>query len=120
MTIVPVTALACLAVIATASQAFPQDNWTQRKCDLYSEAWMWILETQDLAGVRVGFIEEHQAFIDANCNHGIEICPVTKGDEQLADLLTVMSMNQGMASTFVPFACPTRDGAPSAPEDGVK
>jgi hypothetical protein len=117
MTFVPVTALFCLAVIVTVSQAFAQDNWTKRKCDLYSEAWIWVLETQDLAGVRTAFIKEHQAFIDANCNHAIMICPVTKGDEHLADLLTVMSMNEGMASTFVPFACTEHVGAPSATDD---
>ena len=112
--------MACLAVIATANKAFPQDNWTLRKCDLYFEARIWVLETQNLAGVRIAFIEEHQAFIDANCNHAIEVCPVTKRDEHLADLLTVMSINEGMASTFVPFACTAQDVAPSATDDKAK
>lgn len=68
--------------IVMVSQAFSQENWTQRKCDLYSEGWRWVLQSQDLAGVRQTFIQGHQAFIDANCDHAIEICPVTKRERQ--------------------------------------
>jgi hypothetical protein len=103
-------AVTCIFSIVMVSQAFAQENWAQRKCDLYSEGWRWVLQSQDLNGVRQTFIQGHQAFIDANCDHSIEICPVTKRERQLADILTVMSMNEGMASTFVPFACKAEDG----------
>jgi len=84
----------------------PASDWTTQKCVLYAEGWAWVLKTQDLSGTSSGFLTEHQRFIDEGCNHSIEICPETKADFALADLLTVISMNEGMASTFVPFACP--------------
>lgn len=96
--------ICALVLAATPLSALAQD-WTAQKCDLYTQAWNWVLETQDMTGVRAVFIEEHQSFIDAGCDHAIEICPVGKPELKLADLLTVLSMNEGMASTFVPFAC---------------
>lgn len=84
----------------------PLSEWTAEKCVLYTEAWAWVLKTQDLSGASSGFLTEHQRFIDAGCDHAIEICPDTQADYALADMLTILSMNEGMASTFVPFACP--------------
>lgn len=34
-----------------------------------------------------------------------DVCPVTEAELELANLLTIMTMNEGMASTFVPFKC---------------
>ena len=90
---------------ASANDSAP-DDWTARKCDLYAEAWQWVLETRDLRGVSTGFITTHQAFIDSGCDATITTCPQTTAEIALADLLTVASMNEGMASTFAPFACP--------------
>lgn len=101
--------LACILPIAIVGKAFSQGDWAQRKCDLYSEGWAWVLQTQDLVGVGRVFIDRHQAFVDANCDHAISTCPVTEGERHLADLLTTISMNEGMASTFVPFACKAED-----------
>ncbi|MBU2982586.1 hypothetical protein KO498_12280, partial [Lentibacter algarum] len=100
--------LACLAGLAVA-EPVPLSEWTAQKCVLYTEGWNWVLETQDLSGARSEFLSEHQSFIDAGCDHAIEICPLSKGDLALANLLTLISMNEGMASTFVPFACEMND-----------
>lgn len=84
----------------------PASEWIAQKCQYYTEAWAWVLASQDLSGTSSRFLTEHQRFIDASCDQAIEICPETEADHALADLLTILSMNEGMASTFVPFACP--------------
>ncbi len=86
-----------------------QDGWSGRKCDLYANAWRDVLATRDLRDVSAGFIARHQAFVDGGCPGTTRICLQNPADIALADLLTVLSMNEGMASTFVPFGCPDRD-----------
>mgnify|MGYP003674802516 CR=1 FL=1 len=105
--------MAAIGTLLTAGLAWSQDDWARQKCSLYAEGWEWVLQTQDLADVSAAFIEDHRAFIDADCDHALKICPLTGGDHLLADLLTVISMNEGMASTFVPFACPAPDSDPA-------
>jgi hypothetical protein len=94
---------AAVALLPIAAQA---QDWAAQKCVLYTQGWDWVLETQDLTGVRPVFLDAHQQFIDAACDHSVKICAETPREVELADMLTIMSMNEGMASTFVPFACP--------------
>lgn len=103
------TSAAALFYLAGIAQAEPTplSEWSAQKCVLYSEAWDWVLKTQDLSGISSGFLTDHQRFITAGCDHSIEICPMSEAEYALADLLTILSMNEGMASTFVPFACPS-------------
>lgn len=56
-------------------------------------------------GLSPRFIEENQTFIASGCVAPARICAKTAQDYALADLLTMMTMNEGMASTFVPFGC---------------
>ena len=99
-------ALALLCVTDTANAEPAPPDWSAQKCALYADGWQWVLSTQDLSGISSAFLTDHQRFIDAGCDHSIEICPQSGAEYALADLLTVISMNEGMASTFVPFACP--------------
>ncbi|MCE8540249.1 hypothetical protein KBY27_22520 [Ruegeria pomeroyi] len=71
-------ALACILTTAIVSKAFSQENWAKRKCDLYSEAWGWVLQMQDLAGVGTAFIDQHQAFFDANCYMPLLYAPLPR------------------------------------------
>lgn len=82
------------------------DDWAQAKCALYADAWQRVLAHRDLGGVRADFVAGHQRFVDSGCDAAIRVCPRTAAELALADLLTVLSMNEGMASTFVPFECP--------------
>ena len=104
-----ILAVVC-AGFAPARPAMAQDtapdDWTTRKCELYAAAWQQVLDSHDLHDVRPGFVSGHQDFIDGGCDAGITVCPATQAEIALADLLLVLSMNEGMASTFVPFACP--------------
>lgn len=96
------------ALAASLAHAEPPalSEWTAQKCVLYGESWDWVLRTQDLSDISPRFLTDHQSFIEARCDHSITICPETAAELKLADLLTILSMNEGMASTFVPFACP--------------
>jgi hypothetical protein len=89
-----------------AGQDSPPDDWARRKCALYATAWQRVLDTRDMGGIGADFIATHRAFIDSGCDAAIRVCPRSPGEIALADLLTVLSMNEGMASTFVPFDCP--------------
>lgn len=95
-----------LVLCLTTGSGLAQDGWTETKCALYAQGWDWVRSTQDFSDVRPAFVAAHQAFVDSGCDQSMEICPVTGGELALVDLLTIISMNEGMASTFVPFSCP--------------
>ncbi|MFU8777844.1 MAG: hypothetical protein ACNA7M_09275 [Roseovarius sp.] len=90
--------------IAKAEEA-PTDAWTLRKCALYAQATEDALAALGQEGLSPRFLEENRAFIGSGCVAPARICAETAQDYALADLLTMMTMNEGMASTFVPFGC---------------
>lgn len=85
---------------------FEDLTWVEQKCVLYQRAWDWAFDSIGPSGISAGFIAQNQRFIAAGCTENIAVCPVSDEDFELANLLTVMTMNEGMASTFVPFQCP--------------
>lgn len=98
------TVMLALGSMAKAEEA-PADVWTLRKCALYAQATEDALAALGREGLSPRFIEENQAFIASGCVAPARICAKTAQDYALADLLTMMTMNEGMASTFVPFGC---------------
>ncbi|WP_272006180.1 hypothetical protein [Roseovarius sp. ZX-A-9] len=104
--------LSLLILFALPAPAPAQDEWSQRKCDLYKLAFHDALAAQGTTGLRPEFLGANDAFIASGCLTQGTVCARTGAEIALADLLTVMTMNEGMASTFVPFAC--REG--SAPD----
>jgi hypothetical protein len=99
-------ALLLAAAPAVTAAAGVGEDWARQKCDLYASAWQRMLESADLQGIGAEFLSAHQRFIDSGCDPAIRVCARTAAEIALADLLTVLSMNEGMASTFVPFGCP--------------
>ena len=102
----------CTLVLGVAC-AFPgwatdgsQDSRVAQKCVLYESAVRDAISLQGAEGLRVEFLTENQKFIDAGCAERVEICPMTDEEWTLAETLLKMTMNEGMASTFVPFGCP--------------
>lgn len=81
-------------------------TWTEQKCVLYQQAWDWALGSVDASDVSEEFIAENTAFTQAGCIEDIPVCPQSIAELEMADMLTVMTMSEGMASTFVPFSCP--------------
>jgi hypothetical protein len=92
------------------------DAWTTRKCEIYAAAWNRALDLHDVQGLAADFIANQEAFIASGCADGSKTCPTSDAEIRLADTLTILSMNEGMASTFVPFACPAVSSEPGAPE----
>lgn len=83
----------------------PADVWAARKCALYAQATEDALAALGPEGLSLRFLKENSAFIASGCRAPVRICAETPQDYALADLLTIMTMNEGMASTFVPFGC---------------
>jgi hypothetical protein len=94
----------CLAFPAVA-QALEGLTWSEQKCVLYDRAVEAALDFQGLDGLREEFLTENQTFIDGGCLTPGNVCPITDAELELANLLTILTMNEGMASTFVPFKC---------------
>ena len=81
-------------------------TWTEQKCALYDRAFHDALGMVDADGVTPAFLAQNEVFISGGCTGYVRICPMTADEYRLADILTLMTMNEGMASTFVPFGCP--------------
>lgn len=83
-----------------------ESGWTARKCSLYEASVRDAITLHGPEGLRMEFLTDNQKFIDDGCAGRAEICPMTDEEWRLADTLLKMTMNEGMASTFVPFGCP--------------
>ncbi|MFK7940564.1 MAG: hypothetical protein AB8B82_14380 [Roseovarius sp.] len=81
-------------------------SWTLQKCALYGDIFRDALTFQGHDGLSNAFLSNNQRFIDGGCQGDRSLCPISDQELKFADLLTVMTMNEGMASTFVPFGCP--------------
>ncbi|QIE44631.1 hypothetical protein G5B38_03280 [Pseudohalocynthiibacter aestuariivivens] len=99
-------ALGIFTLCALPLSAVAQDDWSQRKCDLYQQAFADAVTAQGAVGLRPEFLNQNAGFIASGCLTQGTVCARTAEEIALANLLTVMTMNEGMASTFVPFACP--------------
>lgn len=103
--------LACAALAPAGALA---QGWSDRKCALYADAAARAFAAAGAEGIGAPFAAGHAAFIASGCTLRDRLCPQTRQEIALADLLTVLAMNEGMASTFLPFSC--RD--PEAPASG--
>ncbi|MGX5736930.1 hypothetical protein [Bosea thiooxidans] len=103
-------ALAFFAAVATAqaqSPAKPQGgrDWPTEKCERYKAAFTQAVARQGKQGLGPEFLASHDAFLASNCQARADVCARSKEELALANTLVVMAMNQGMASTFLPFYC---------------
>ncbi len=103
-------ALALFAGIAAAeaqASAKPQAgrDWPTEKCERYKAAFSQAVARQGKQGLGTEFLASHDAFLGSNCQGRADVCARSKEELALANTLVVMAMNQGMASTFLPFYC---------------
>lgn len=102
-------ALLAAAVGAGATEALAQlpraESWTVEKCNRYKKAWSDALERFGRIGLGQEFIDRHEAFLAGGCTAQANVCPKSKEELDLANVLTIRAMNAGMGSTFMPFAC---------------
>lgn len=96
---------ACLSSGMPASGQEPVlTEWQITKCRVYADAF------QDASGGRKeglsqSFLDENEAFVAKGCVERVPVCPRTQADLDVANILTIVAMNAGTASTFLPFAC---------------
>jgi hypothetical protein len=83
----------------------PKPTWSEVKCERYRKAWTAVLEKRGRAGLGAAFIERHEAFLASGCATPPDVCPRSPEEFEVANLLVIMAMNAGMASTFPPFSC---------------
>ncbi|TDT77219.1 hypothetical protein BDE40_0499 [Litoreibacter halocynthiae] len=82
------------------------DAWGDKKCELYRAAFEDARVMLGSDGISDSFTDGNARFIASGCTEQIRLCPQSVKELELADMLTVMTMSEGMASTFVPFGCP--------------
>lgn len=92
--------LACWAGSPTGAHA-----WAETKCALFRDAWAGALERQGRRGLGQAFLESHEALLASGCATQGGVCPRSFQEVALTDLLRVLAMNEGMASTLLPFGC---------------
>jgi hypothetical protein len=80
-------------------------TWPEQKCVLYQGAWDVALDSVGPDGISEAFIAGSAEFVASGCTIRGNVCPRSPQEFKLADLLTLMTMNEGMASTFAPFRC---------------
>lgn len=105
MTAVLVAAAFSGGALPALAQVPRAENWTVEKCDRYKKAWTDALERFGRKGLGAEFIERHEAFLAGGCTDQADVCPRSKEELDLANVLVIRAMNAGMSSTFLPFAC---------------
>lgn len=90
---------------ALAQGTSPPPNWSETKCVRYSEAWAEALKRFGTKGLGRDFLDNHNAFLASGCMTDADVCPRSKEELALANVMVVRAMNAGTASTFPPFAC---------------
>jgi hypothetical protein len=101
-------ALLTTAALPGQAQPKPPENWPAIKCERYSKAYAEALVKLGRKGLSQDFLDAHEAFLVSGCSIKGEVCPRSTEELNLANVMVIMGMNQGMASTFMPFACPRR------------
>jgi hypothetical protein len=98
--------LGLLIVLAQApAVAQPSRSWPEVKCARYKKAWTDALARRGSRGLSEDFMASHEAFLASGCTARANVCPRSAEELDLANVLTVLAMNAGTASTFLPFAC---------------
>lgn len=93
---------------AGRAQPAPPENWPAVKCERYTKAYAEALAKFGRKGLGQPFLDAHEAFLASGCSIKGEVCPRSTEELNLANVMVILGMNQGMASTFMPFACPKR------------
>lgn len=99
-------ALAVALLLISPANAEEPSAWQQQKCALYTDAWTRALGSIGSDDINYNFLATNENFIASGCTEQIAICPQSNQERDIADLITLVMMNEGAASTFLPFRCP--------------
>jgi uncharacterized membrane protein len=103
-----VAALLAFVHSSGASPASAQDKplgWGEEKCARYAKAWSEALRRKGAQGLGSEFVQRHDAFLASGCALGIQVCPRSPEELDMANIMIIAAFNAGMASTFTPFTC---------------
>jgi hypothetical protein len=104
-------AAACLLASVTVdggTQVVAQESsqtWSEVKCDRYKKAWTEALARRGTQGLGREFLDRHEAFLASGCTARADVCPRSPEELDLANVMVILAMNAGAASTFPPFFC---------------
>ena len=104
-----VRAVAALLASALAGPTHAEPGSFERrqaeKCTHYRHAYADATARQGMQGIGREFLAQHDAFLLSGCTATAPVCARSAEEVSLANLLIVLGMNHGMASTFFPFRC---------------
>jgi hypothetical protein len=107
----PIAAAAFLlaSLVAIGSPAVAQESrsqsWPEVKCARYKKSWSDALARVGARGLGQEFLVSHEAFLASGCTARADVCPRSEEELHLANIMVVLAMNAGTASTFPPFFC---------------
>lgn len=101
-------AIAAALLLVPPIGAEESSAWQQQKCALYTDAWARALDNIGSDDINYNFLATNENFIASGCTEQIAICPQSNQERDIADLVTLVMMNEGAASTFLPFRCPAQ------------
>lgn len=97
---------ALLAGTPSATQAGGAvGDWPKEKCARYRKGWADLVARSGTGGFGADFLQAHDAFLASDCLAKANVCPRSPKELEAANALTLIAMNAGMASTFLPFNC---------------
>jgi hypothetical protein len=106
---VAITAMVAGALLALGGSVRAETGSLERrqaeKCAHYRRAYADATTRQGTQGLGTEFIARHDAFLASGCTSDAPVCAKTAEEVRLVNLLIVLGMNHGMASTFFPFRC---------------
>lgn len=97
--------MAAIVSLTVASPAVAQTDWQVRKCALYETSWARALESFGDDNINYNFIATNENFIASGCTESVRACPRSAQEIEIANILSIVMMNEGVASTFLPFRC---------------
>ncbi|SMF76203.1 hypothetical protein SAMN06265365_13228 [Tistlia consotensis] len=100
-------ALLCATLPGAAPRAASDAglDWLARKCRLYADAWAHVRESLGPDDLGAGFVSSNDAFIAQGCRKRVAVCPRSRLELQVADVLTLAMANAGATGSFLPFSC---------------
>jgi hypothetical protein len=96
-----------LLFLSTAAHAEPTP-WQAEKCRLYESYWTEALDRFGSDNLNYAFIAANENFIASGCTEPASACPVSTQEQDIANALSILMINAGAASTFLPYRCPVR------------
>ncbi len=106
--LVSLATLAAVCLTDGPARAAGKDvpSWSEVKCARYKKAWAEALVRLGSRGLGPEFIERHDAFLASGCTGRHDVCPSSAEELERANVMTILAMDAGTASTFPPFGCP--------------